>query len=160
MNTAAQCLILSCGNTLRMDDGIGPFLSKWAEWQFRADARIRVLTCHQWTPELAVDLAGAATALFVDCAVNLRPGEVHVRALEAGQPKPTSGINTHQSGASELLAMARDYYASLPRRSLLLTVGAGSVELGEEFSSAVAAAIPRAQQQIKAAVASLLALSD
>ncbi len=33
--TPIQCLILACGNTLREDDGVGPFLAQWAEEHWR-----------------------------------------------------------------------------------------------------------------------------
>jgi Ni,Fe-hydrogenase maturation factor len=49
-------------------------------------------------------------------------------------------LATHHIGAPQLLELARELYNSLPRNALLLTVGAGSIELGEEFSEAVAAA--------------------
>jgi len=47
-------------------------------------------------------------------------------------------------GAPELLALARDLYDSLPATAMLLTIGAGSTELGEEFSEPVLDAIPQA----------------
>ena len=154
MTIRARCLILSCGNTLRSDDGIGPFLSKWARERYAADARIAVITRHQWTPDLAEDLSAAQTALFIDCSVEAAPGEVRLCPVEPAAPQ--AGLATHHSGASQLLHMARQLYGSLPRRSLLLTIGAGSVELGEEFSPAVRAALPEARKRLEEAVASLL----
>jgi hydrogenase maturation protease len=149
-----QCLILSCGNTLRSDDGVGPFLSEWARERFSGNKHIAILTRHQWTPDLAEDLSTAATALFIDCSVETAPGEVLVRPVE---PAPsTAGLATHHSGAPELLSLAQELYGSQPRCALLLTVGAGSVELGETFSPAVQATLPKAQKQIEEAVSSLL----
>ena len=52
-----RCLILACGNTLRSDDGIGPWLPDWAEKQFESDPRVRVISRQQWTPDLAADIA-------------------------------------------------------------------------------------------------------
>ena len=48
-----RCLILACGNTLRGDDGVGPWLAEWAENQFRTESQICVIARQQWTPELA-----------------------------------------------------------------------------------------------------------
>jgi Ni,Fe-hydrogenase maturation factor len=37
--TQARCLILACGNTLRGDDGVGPWLAEWAEKRFREESQ-------------------------------------------------------------------------------------------------------------------------
>ncbi|MGA2166568.1 MAG: hydrogenase maturation protease [Terracidiphilus sp.] len=140
--TTARCLILACGNTLRSDDGIGPWLAEWAEDRFRSEAGLRVLARQQWTPELAEEIARAESVLFIDCSVESTPGSV--RIIEVQLAVPTPGLATHHLGAPELLALARELYDSLPRKALLLTVGAGSIELGEEFSEPVLDAIPQA----------------
>jgi len=56
----------------------------------------------------------------------------------------TQGLAMHHQGAPELLALARDLYNSRPAKAALLTIGAGSTELGEEFSKPVLDAIPHA----------------
>jgi hydrogenase maturation protease len=149
-----RCLILSCGNTLRGDDGIGPFLSEWARDHFAGRAEIAVLTQHQWTPDLAADLAETETALFIDCSVEIAAGEI---CLETVEPAAEQSVGSHHMDAAQLLALALSLYASLPHRALLLTVGAGSLELSEEFSPAVRAALPKVQAQLAAAVEKLLA---
>ena len=54
MNSSpVRCLLLACGNTLRSDDGVGPWLAAWAEERFRTEARVSILSRQQWTPELA-----------------------------------------------------------------------------------------------------------
>ena len=68
-----------------------------------------------------------------------------------------SALGTHHLGAAELLALAKELYAAMPRSSLLLTVGAGSLELREGFSEAVQAALPEACAQLEKAVAEILA---
>jgi hydrogenase maturation protease len=151
--STTRCLILSCGNTLRSDDGIGPFLSEWAREHYAGDPGIVVITRHQWTPDLAVDLAEAETALFIDCAVDLEPGEIRLKEVTpAGEEKV---LNTHHIGAPELLGLTRAFCAAVPRRTFLLTIGAGSIELGEQFSPVVEQAIPAAQKRLEEAVASL-----
>jgi Ni,Fe-hydrogenase maturation factor len=92
--------------------------------------------------------------LFVDCSTALSPGSVNIVEVlpaEAGQ-----GQGTHHQGAPELLALALELYSSLPRNALLLTVGAGSIELGEEFSRPVRDAIPRACAKVEETVKWLL----
>lgn len=150
----ARCLILSCGNTLRGDDGIGPWLAEWAEERFKDEAGVRVLSRQQWTPDLVEEIAAAETVLFVDCSVAAEAGSVSVVEV---QPAAAGGRDTHHQGAAELLKFANDYFSSLPRTSRLLTVGAGSIELGEEFSPAVVDATPLACAKLEETVGLLLA---
>jgi len=152
----ARCLILACGNTLREDDGVGPFLAQWAEERFAGEPRVRVVERHQWTPELAQDLAEAQAVLFVDCATDSAPGEVRIGPVEAAEAG-RSELGTHHLGAAELLQLAKELYDAAPRSSLLLTVGAGSLELREGFSEAVNNALPLACAQLEKAVVGMLA---
>ncbi|MGA3082013.1 MAG: hydrogenase maturation protease [Terracidiphilus sp.] len=152
--SAIRCLILACGNTLRGDDGVGLYLAEWAEQRFTDQAGVRVIARQQWTPELAEDVARAQSVLFIDCSIDSPPGSVNLTPV---QPATSAqGLATHHLGAAELLALARELYASLPRNAQLLTIGAGSTELGEVFSDAVQAALPEACRLIEETVASLL----
>lgn len=152
--TTARCLILACGNTLRGDDGAGPWLAGWAEKRFAAEAGVRVVIRQQWTPELAEEIARAQSVLFVDCSIDSARGEVALLPVEPAAA--AQGLATHHLGAPELLALCRELYDSLPSNTLLLTVGAGSTELGEEFSDAVTAALPAACRLIEETVLRLL----
>src|SRR5664280_2965905 len=139
----ARCLILACGNTLRGDDGVGPWLASWAEERFRDETGVRVIASHQWSPDMAEDIALAETVLFIDCALDQVPGQLLLRELAPTPLKP--GLVTHHLGAPELLHTALKLFGSQPRRAFLLTVGAGTIELGEELSPAVQASLPEAQ---------------
>lgn len=142
-----RCLVLACGNPLRGDDGAGPWLAGWARDRFPNQPGFRVISRQQWTPELAKDIAGAEAVLFIDCSLDSAPGSLSLSPVE---PNPqTPGLATHHLSAPELLALARDLYAALPHEALLLTIGAGSVELGEGFSVAVKAALPEACSRIE-----------
>jgi hydrogenase maturation protease len=141
--TEPRCLILACGNTLRSDDGVGPWLCEWTANHFASDPRVCAVSRQQWTPDLAEDIAGADSVLFIDCSIESAPG--HIRLREVHPASPDSCLATHHTGAPELLALVQELYSSIPRTSLLLTVGVGSTELGETFSPAVTAVIPDAQ---------------
>jgi hydrogenase maturation protease len=149
-STQARCLILACGNTLRTDDGVGLWLAEWAEQRFSGQPGVRVIADHQWTPELAEDVARAQSVLFIDCSLDSIPG-----SLQLAPVLPITGSpehNTHHLGAAELLTLGRELYNSLPREALQLTIGAGSIEFGEAFSPAVTAALPEACRLIEEAV--------
>ena len=150
-----RCLILACGNTLRGDDGVGPHLAAWAEERFRTEPAVRIISRQQWTPELAEEIAAAESVLFMDCSIDAAPGAVSLRPVEpaGGELAPAA----HHLGAPELLALTRELYETQPRAALLLTIGAGSLELGEEFSPLVNAALPQARRLLEETVARLLA---
>jgi len=149
-----SCLILACGNTLRGDDGIGPWLAQWAEENFSDDPAIRVISRQQWTPDLAEDLAAAEAVLFIDCSITSAPGSIAIQDVEPSAP--AAGLATHHQGAPELLALAHELYNSLPSNALLMTIGAASIELGETFSEPVLDAIPKACALLEETVALLL----
>ena len=148
------CLILACGNTLREDDGVGPFLAQWAEERWRGDDRVRVLCDHQWTPEMVEEVAQAESVVFVDCATNCEAGLVRTMAVEP--VGADSKMGTHHLDAGQLLALSSQFYGVMPRSSLLLTVGAGSLELREGFSDAVREALPEASRILEESVQRLL----
>jgi len=151
----AQCLILACGNRLRGDDGVGPWVAGWAADRFCGDPRVRVVACHQWTPELAHDIARTVSVIFVDCAIDTAPGSVCM-----GEVQPSAGplqVSAHHMDSAQLLALTLELYNVLPRAALQLTVGAGSMDLGEQFSSAVQSALPAACDELERAVLHFLA---
>ncbi|MGA8668530.1 MAG: hydrogenase maturation protease [Terracidiphilus sp.] len=153
----ARCLILACGNTLREDDGVGPWLAAWGSERFRADDGVKVIASQQWTPELAEDIAHAESVIFIDCAMNAETGSVRLMPVEPGGDEPR--LATHQLDASQLLSLSKELYGAIPRTSLLLTIGAGSLELHEGFSEAINAALPEACAQLEKAVQRALAES-
>jgi hydrogenase maturation protease len=157
-STPPRCLILACGNTLRTDDGVGLWLAEWAEQRFSNQPGLRVIADHQWTPELAEDVARAQSVLFIDCSLDSQPGSLHLSPVEPVSGSPEH--NTHHLGAAELLALGRELYNSLPREALQLTIGAASIEFGESFSPAVTAALPAACHMIEETILRLLSNSE
>ena len=147
-----RILILACGNSLRSDDGVGPWLAEWVEENSNAD--IRVISRQQWTPELAYDLARAESAIFIDCSLASSPGAVNLLPVHPALFHQAPATNHLR--APELLALSQDLYGSQPRNALLLTIGAGSVELGEEFSPQAAAALPQACQLLQNTIEQML----
>lgn len=125
-------------------------MCSWAERRLCSEPGIRAIARQQWTPELAEEIALADAVIFIDCSVESAPGSVRLDDVTAssGESHPA----THTVSPPELLALARDLYGSMPRRALLLTIGAGSTELGEEFSEPVKDALVSARQMLGRAV--------
>ncbi|MDE3188260.1 MAG: hydrogenase maturation protease [Acidobacteriota bacterium] len=141
-SSPARCVILACGNTLREDDGVGPWLAAWAEARFQSVPDLRILSQQQWTPEFAEDAARAESVIFIDCSAESAPGQVRLAPVAPADEPP--GLATHHMGAAQLLSLGSQLYNSLPHTALLLTIGAGSLELREGFSDAVRDALPHA----------------
>ena len=156
--TSARCLVLACGNTLRSDDGIGPWLAGWAEERFGDELGVLVIARQQWTPDLAEDIARAESVLFIDCSIASAPGSVNM--VEVQPCGSSQGLATHHVGAAELLGLASELFDSLPRTALILTIGAGSTELGETFSRAVREAIPKACELLEQTVFQIIREQD
>ncbi len=151
-----RCLILACGNPLREDDGLGPWLASWAQERFHNEPAVRVLSDHQWTPELVEEIARAESVIFVDCSTDCAPGLVRTSSVEPAAA--SSKLGTHHLDAAQLIALSQQLYSALPRNSLLLTVGAGSLNLREGFSDAVQAALPHACKLLEEGVQKFLSV--
>lgn len=149
-----RCLILACGNTLRRDDGIGPLLCAWAESRFTAEPQVRAIARQQWTPELAADVAAAEAVIFIDCSLDAGPGIVQLRDIEPAHTATDPG--KHHLDGPALLALTRQLYNKAPHKAWQLTVGAACVELGEEFSAEVQAALPNARSLLELTIGFLL----
>jgi hydrogenase maturation protease len=133
-----KALIIGYGNSLRGDDGIGRAAAEALVGGFPGDAA-EVVSCHQLVPELAERLAAVTLAVFIDAASGMPAGSIAVSGL-GDAPAPASGLVHHLDPAS-LLAMAGKLYGSSPA-GFLVSVGAGSMAIGEPLSAAVAAALP------------------
>jgi hydrogenase maturation protease len=131
-------LIVGYGNPLRGDDGVGQTVARAFEGEAAIDG-VEAVACRLLTPELAERFAAAARVVLVDAAAGREAGDISVVSLQAGPARPAR--LGHYIDPSELLGMARRLYGRSPE-AYLVTVGAGSLELGEELSAPVAAALP------------------
>ena len=137
---------------------MGPWLAAWAEERFDGEPRVRVVSRQQWTPDLAEEVAQAESVVFIDCALDSAPGEVRIRPIEPAESGPA--LASHHVGAAELLALGRELYDTLPSTAVLLGVGAGSTELGENLSKSVIDALPEACRILDQTIARLLGISS
>lgn len=137
-----RCLILACGNPLRSDDGVGAWLATWSQAQFQDDPTARIIYRQQWTPELAAEVARAESVIFIDASTNAAPGVIACFRVQPATD--TTAVATHHLNAPQLLALSKELYESLPRNSLLLTIGVGSIEFGHTLSPSVHASLPEA----------------
>lgn len=141
-------LVVGYGNGLRSDDGVGRVVAE----RLADDPRLAgatVLSLHQLTPELAIDISRASLVVLIDAALGGRPGEVTVgrlTAADASAPSPAASFTHHLDPAS-LVALATGLFGGEPRVHLV-TIAAATMGVGDQLSPAVTAALPRAIQTV------------
>jgi hydrogenase maturation protease len=114
-------VVIGYGNPLRQDDGIG---RRAAELLTSGEAEI--ICCHQLTPELAIALAGAPLAIFLDAAVDQHPGQVLSRKVFPCH----SDLTSHHLAPEQLLDLARTLNGDAPL-AYLITGGITQTSLSE-----------------------------
>ncbi len=143
-------LLLACGNSLRQDDGVGLRIAEAAEQLFPA-SRLRIVAAEQFTPEMAVDLAEAALAIFVDACVTDEPGAIRIAPVAARNAE----LESHRLDPPAMLALAEALCGRAPARAFAVTIGAGSLGYGEEMTGPLRQAVPRALRLLESLVAQL-----
>jgi hydrogenase maturation protease len=157
-------LIVGYGNPLRSDDGVGPVVAE----RMASDPRFAgadVRAEHQLTPELALDASQSWLLVLVDAAEGVAAGEVLIRELgRAGSEGAEVGLAgrieeggpplTHHVDPAGLLGLAFELWGAAPR-TVLVGIGPASLELGEELTPVVEAAVPRAIDSVAGAIAAL-----
>jgi len=146
---AVGTLVVGYGNELRSDDGLG----RYAAARLAEDPRLRgatVLSRHQLTPELAVDVSEASLVILVDASSADEAGAISVRRVE---PVPEAGSAwSHHLDPAGLAALALELWGASPV-VFAVSVGTASVDLGERLSSTVERSLPGVVDAVAAIVA-------
>jgi hydrogenase maturation protease len=143
-----KTLIIGYGNTLRKDDGLGVYAAQLIASTVLPED-VEVLIRQQLSPELSASLAQVEQAIFIDATLGVEgeaAGTIKTRMLHPRTTQP-SGI-THHFAPETLLAMAETLYNHLPQ-AILFSVTAASIDLGEDLSPEVSAALPILVENIK-----------
>jgi len=137
-------LIVGYGNGLRSDDGVGRAVAEHLADDPRL-AGATVLSVHQLTPELAVDISRASVVVLIDAVLGGRPGEITAGRL-APAVVPTASF-THHLDAASLVALATGLFGGDPLVKLVSIAGA-SMDVGDRLTPAVASAVPLAAEAV------------
>ncbi len=149
----ALILVISCGNPLRRDDGLGgEVLARLAR---RINPRVvRLRDTHQLTPELAEEMSHARLVVFVDAAQDLEPGEVRVACV---RPFPGSASSmTHQLSPEGLLAACTEWYTARPD-VFVCSMGGAQWGAGQSLSMSAQQAVPELLRRIEQVICNWLA---
>jgi hydrogenase maturation protease len=135
-------LVFAWGNPLREDDGVA--------WHVLEGLRrlrprpglpaLHLRHAHQLTPELSECVSRAAGVVFVDARRDGEPGELRCEEL-----RPAAGTNplAHSLSPQALLLYAEALYGRAPAAALVSIAGE-RFGMGEQLSTAVRRALPRA----------------
>jgi hydrogenase maturation protease len=139
-------LIIGYGNTLRRDDGVGPYAAQALADQMD-DGEVEVLLRHQLTPELAEAIGRAQLTIFIDAREDGRPGAIDVRALEPVPDEANTLI--HQVSPQTLLACAHSLYGGCAQAVLYSVTGA-DFGYGDGLSDLIEGQLPTLIDRISA----------
>lgn len=150
--------MIGYGNTLRSDDGAGPFVARALE--ARVPAGTRILDAHQLTPEMAIDISVATRVVFVDAIDATRETAPRESAPQESGPRvsrlePEPGadpLNPHASDPGSLLWLAKTLFGGAPEAWLVAIPGI-EFGFGEDLSPGTARASADAIAQVEALLA-------
>ena len=131
-----KLLILGYGNPLRGDDAAGRLAADALQSLIR-DPGVEVLSLHQLTPELMVNISRADRVIFIDASASGRPGSYQRVPLH---PAPQCASFTHHATPEALLAGARALYGRAPEAELYLIPGR-NFDAPDTLSAPVLAAV-------------------
>ncbi len=94
-------LLIAIGNPLRGDDGVAQAVLERMDPSFTAETR----PIHQLTPEMAENIAGYETVIFIDADVSA--AELSIEPVDQLPPLPAF---THASTPAEILALSKALY--------------------------------------------------
>ena len=119
-------LVIGIGNTLRRDDGLGPWLAEHvADWRL---PNVTTRIVHQLTPELAVEIAKHDGVLFLDASRSSDEFELAELTSTVG---PT--LFAHALSPAQLLAWA-DFLDGRRRKAWIAAVPGSDFDFGEALT--------------------------
>ncbi len=126
-------LVIGVGNTLRRDDGLGPFIVN----SLPPIDGVLTLAVHQLTADLIEQVSRAKRVLFIDASTVDEP--IAVKRITEH-----SASLGHVFGPAALLNLAKGIHGSAPE-GWLLPVSGYDFDFGEELSPKAAAVVPTAK---------------
>jgi hydrogenase maturation protease len=137
-------LIIGYGNPLRGDDGLGCAVAELLERSFPRQ-KVRVINCHQLTPELAEPISQAALVIFIDACQNRAAGVLDCHSIE--HAASDQKLN-HHATPEQLLEWAGMFFGNRPL-AYAITVGGENWGYSQRLSPKVQATIPRVINRVK-----------
>lgn len=139
-----KCLVIGYGNTLRGDDGLGPYIAEGLQGVGGVDIRIMVFP--QLDLILASQMGEADFVIFVDARVDDNEELVKIERIE-----PAAGsidqLTSHTMTIPALLRIAFDWYGAAPKCYAVMPKGY-DFSIGETISDRGLVAATHARSKI------------
>ncbi len=133
-------VVFGVGNPSRGDDALGPLLM--AELEAAAQPGVRLVEDFQLQVEHALDLDGAALALFIDAGTGT-PAPFTFAEI---QPRASRAVSSHALDPAAVLQVFRDVRQTPPPPAFVLCVRGESFELGAPLSEGAERHLTAARQ--------------
>lgn len=134
-----RALLIATGNRLRRDDGVAHTVLE--QLGSVRDVESRALL--QLTPEVAEDIAGYDTIIFIDADVRMA-----ALSIEALNQVPTSPALTHVSGPAEIVELSRALFG-FAGRAFLCRIPGDDFSSGEGLSRRASALARQAAEKLE-----------
>jgi hydrogenase maturation protease len=146
-------LVLSLGNVLMSDDGLGPAVLKAFEEQFAVGADVTLTDLGTPGLDLSPWLADADQIVLIDTVkAALPPGSLRLYdKTDLLQRAPDVRVSPHDPGVKETL-LNLEFAGRAPREVTLIGVVPAKTTMGLTLTPVVAAAVPAAVEEIVAAL--------
>jgi len=110
-----KCLVIGCGNTLRGDDGLGPYIAEGLRDVVGSDGvDVRIMALPQLDVILACDMCEADIVIFVDARADDTEALVKIERIEPVAGPVTPQHTSHTISMPVLLRIALDWYGAAP----------------------------------------------
>ncbi len=133
-------VVFGVGNPSRGDDALGPLLM--AELEAAAQPGVRLVEDFQLQVEHALDLDGAALALFIDAGTGT-PAPFTFAEI---QPRASRAVSSHALDPAAVLQVFRGVRQTPPPPAFVLCVRGESFELGAPLSEGAERHLTAARQ--------------
>ena len=109
-----KCLLIGFGNTIRRDDGLGPFVVESVDESRLAGMVVHKITIPQIDVVLAGELSVADIAVFVDARADDADDLMKVEHCRLPQKMPTPSFSSHVLSIQGLLSLTFNLYGQAP----------------------------------------------
>lgn len=128
-----SCLLIGFGNTIRRDDGLGPFVVESLDEEKLPGVVIKKITIPQIDLILAGDLSEADVAVFVDARADGFEDILKVEHCGLPEKKSTPSFSSHELSIQGLLSLTFNLYGRAPD-SYIVTPKGYDFSIGEGLS--------------------------
>ena len=129
-----KCLLIGFGNTLRRDDGLGPYIVDSIAVESYCGMEVRKISIPQIDLILADDLSKVDLALFVDSRIDDSDDLVKVEHCAPSREPSLCSHTSHSLSIQDLINLTRDLYGRVPESYIVMPKGF-DFSLGEDLTS-------------------------